>query len=62
LGRISEAWPALAAPGTAFRARRFVYEHIPQSELDDTLAQVKRWGLDQLLKERDFGKLTAATG
>jgi hypothetical protein len=29
---------------------------------DDTLAQVKRWGLDQFLQERGFGKLTAATG
>jgi hypothetical protein len=25
------------------------------------MAQVKRWELDQFLKERDFGKLTAAT-
>ena len=34
---------------------------IPQSEFDDILAQVKRWGLDQFLKERDFVKMTAAT-
>jgi NitT/TauT family transport system substrate-binding protein len=44
------------------RGERFVYQRIPQSEFDDTLAQVKRWGLDQFLEERDFGKLTAATG
>jgi len=44
------------------RGERFVYQAIPQSEFDDTLAQVQRWGLDQFLKERDFGKLTAATG
>jgi len=43
------------------RGERFVYQRIPQSEFDDTLAQVKRWELDQFLKERDFGKLTAAT-
>jgi NitT/TauT family transport system substrate-binding protein len=42
------------------RGERFVYQRIPQSEFDDTLAQVKRWGLDQFLEERDFGKLTAA--
>ena len=44
------------------RGERFVYQRIPQSEFDDTLAQVKRWELDQFLKERDFGKLTAAVG
>jgi len=43
------------------RGERFVYQHIPQSEFDDTMAQVKRWGLDQYLQERDFGRLTAAT-
>jgi len=43
------------------RGERFVYKAIPQAEFDDTLAQVQRWGLDQFLKERDFGKLTAAT-
>jgi NitT/TauT family transport system substrate-binding protein len=43
------------------RGERFVYQPIPQSEFDDTMAQVKRWGLDQFLKERDFDKLTAAT-
>jgi NitT/TauT family transport system substrate-binding protein len=43
------------------RGERFVYQRIPQSEFDETLEQVKRWDLDQFLKERDFGKLTAAT-
>jgi NitT/TauT family transport system substrate-binding protein len=43
------------------RGERFVYKAIPQSEFDDTMAQVKRWGLDQFLEERDFGKLTAPT-
>jgi NitT/TauT family transport system substrate-binding protein len=43
------------------RGERFVYKAIPQSEFDDTMAQVKRWELDQFVKERDFGKLTAAT-
>jgi len=41
------------------RGERFVCKRIPQAEFDDTMAQVKRWGLDQFLKERDFGKLTA---
>jgi NitT/TauT family transport system substrate-binding protein len=43
------------------RGERFVYKRIPQSEFDDTMAQVQRWGLDQFLKERDFGKLQAQT-
>ena len=44
------------------RGERFVFKAIPQSEFDDTMAQVKRWGLDQFLKEKDFGKLTAEVG
>jgi NitT/TauT family transport system substrate-binding protein len=43
------------------RGERFVYKRIPQSEFDDTMAQVKRWGLDQFLKEREFEKLTCST-
>src|SRR5215470_1048141 len=43
------------------RGERFVYQRIPQSEFDDTMAQVARWGLDQYLQERDFGRLTAET-
>ncbi len=43
------------------RGERFVYQRIPQQEFDDTLAQVKRWGLDQHLKERAFANLVATT-
>jgi len=43
------------------RGERFVFQRIPQSEFDETLAQVERWELDQYLKERDFGTLTAPT-
>jgi NitT/TauT family transport system substrate-binding protein len=43
------------------RGERFVYRPIPKQEFDDTLAQVKRWGLDQHLKEREFTNLVAAT-
>jgi len=43
------------------RGERFVYKRIPQAEFDDTMAQVKRWGLDQFLKEREFAKLTCDT-
>jgi NitT/TauT family transport system substrate-binding protein len=43
------------------RGERFVYKRIPQKEFDDTMAQVKRWGLDQFLKEREFEKLTCPT-
>jgi hypothetical protein len=39
------------------RGERFVYQPIPRSEFDDTLAQVKRWDLDQYLRERQFEKL-----
>jgi ABC-type nitrate/sulfonate/bicarbonate transport system substrate-binding protein len=39
------------------RGERFVYKRLPQEEFDETLAQVKRWGLDQHLKERSFEKL-----
>jgi len=44
------------------RGERFVFKPIPQSEFDDTMAQVQRWGLDQFLQERDFGKLRAEVG
>ena len=43
------------------RGERFVYKRIPQSEFDDTMAQVKRWGLDQFLQEKEFEKLTCPT-
>jgi hypothetical protein len=39
------------------RGEKFVYQPLPADEFDDTLAQVERWGLDQHLKERDFGRL-----
>jgi hypothetical protein len=40
------------------RGERFVLKPIPQSEFDQTLEQVKRWNLDQYLKEQSFDKLT----
>jgi len=39
------------------RGERFVFKPIARTEFDDTLAQVKRWGLDEHLKERSFDKL-----
>jgi len=39
------------------RGERFVYQPIPQREFDQTLEQVKRWNLDQYLKEKSFEKL-----
>jgi len=42
------------------RGERFVYETIPQSEFDEVMDQVKRWGLDQYLKDRSFENLAAA--
>jgi NitT/TauT family transport system substrate-binding protein len=39
------------------RGERFVYQPIPRAEFDETLDQVKRWGLDQYLKERSFDSL-----
>ncbi len=39
------------------RGERFVYRPLPQSEFDQTLEQVKRWNLDQHLKEKSFDKL-----
>ena len=39
------------------RGERFVYQPIPRREFDETLEQVKRWDLDQYLKERAFDKL-----
>jgi ABC-type nitrate/sulfonate/bicarbonate transport system substrate-binding protein len=40
------------------RGERFVFKPIPQTEFDQTLEQVKRWDLDQYLKEKSFEKLT----
>ena len=40
------------------RGERFVYQPIPREEFDQTLEQVKRWNLDQYLKEKSFDRLT----
>jgi ABC-type nitrate/sulfonate/bicarbonate transport system substrate-binding protein len=42
------------------RGERFVYQPIPQSEFAEIMAQVKRWGLDQYLKEYDIERLIHA--
>lgn len=39
------------------RGERFVYRPISRTEFDEVFEQVKRWGLDQHLKERSFDKL-----
>ena len=39
------------------RGERFVYQPIPREEFDGVFEQVKRWGLDEHLKERSFEKL-----
>jgi hypothetical protein len=41
------------------RGERFVYRPIPRSEFDEVLEQVKRWGLDQYLKDKSFENLAA---
>src|SRR3984893_1791745 len=41
------------------RGKRFVYETIPRSEFDEVMDQVKRWGLDDYLKDRSFENLAA---
>jgi ABC-type nitrate/sulfonate/bicarbonate transport system substrate-binding protein len=42
------------------RGERFVHRPIPQTEFAEIMAQVKRWGLDQYLKEYDIDKLIHA--
>jgi ABC-type nitrate/sulfonate/bicarbonate transport system substrate-binding protein len=42
------------------RGERFVHEPIPQAEFDEILAQVRRWGLDEYLKEHDLQRLIHA--
>jgi NitT/TauT family transport system substrate-binding protein len=44
------------------RGERFVYKSLPRAEFDETLKQVKRWGLDQYLKERSFETLSYPVG
>ena len=41
------------------RGERFVYRPIPRAEFDEVLEQVKRWGLDQYLKDKSFENLVA---
>ena len=42
------------------RGERFVYKQIPRTEFDEVMDQVKRWGLDQHLKERSFDNLVTS--
>src|SRR5919109_2193630 len=39
------------------RGERFVYQPLPREEFDQTMDQVKRWKLDDYLKEKSFEKL-----
>ena len=39
------------------RGERFVYKQIPRTEFDEVMDQVKRWELDQHIKERSFENL-----
>jgi NitT/TauT family transport system substrate-binding protein len=39
------------------RGERFVYKPIPRGEFDEVMDQVKRWKLDDYLKERSFENL-----
>ena len=41
------------------RGERFVYKTIPHSEFDEVMDQVKRWNLDQFLKDKTFEGLAA---
>ena len=41
------------------RGERFVYKTIPHSEFDEVMDQVKRWNLDDFLKDRSFEGLAA---
>jgi NitT/TauT family transport system substrate-binding protein len=41
------------------RGERFVHETIPHAEFDEVMDQVKRWGLDDYLKDRSFENLAA---
>jgi NitT/TauT family transport system substrate-binding protein len=42
------------------RGERFVYKQIPRTEFDEVMDQVRRWGLDQHLKERSFENLVTS--
>ena len=39
------------------RGERFVYQPLPRADFDMTMDQVKRWKLDDYLKETNFEKL-----
>ncbi len=41
------------------RGERFVYKTIPQTEFDEVMDQVKRWDLDQFLKDKSYEGLAA---
>jgi NitT/TauT family transport system substrate-binding protein len=41
------------------RGERFVYKTLPHSEFDDVMGQVKRWQLDDFLKDRSYEGLAA---
>ena len=41
------------------RGERFVFKTIPNSEFDEVMDQVKRWNLDQFLKDKTFENLAA---
>lgn len=41
------------------RGERFVYTTIPHSEFDEVMDQVKRWNLDQFLKDKSYEGLAA---
>ena len=41
------------------RGERFVYQAIPHSEFDEVMDQVKRWNLDQFLKDKTFENIAA---
>ena len=41
------------------RGERFVYKAIPQTEFDEVMDQVKRWDLDQFLKDKSYEGLAA---
>ena len=44
------------------RGERFVFKPMPRGEFDEVFQQVKRWGLDDHLKERSFERLTYSVG
>ena len=41
------------------RGERFVYKTIPHSEFDEVMDQVKRWKLDDFLKDKSYEGLAA---